>query len=158
MAKTSKHITVSKGNLERMPRPLFSDIDAMFDEFLNRRWMRPSAWERPLVEMPAMPSVDVIDRDDEVLVRAAVPGYRKEDIDISVANSSLTIKGEHKTEQREERGDYFRCEISQGSFSRTVALPAEVDDTKAKATMKDGMLELRLPKREKAKRHRIPLS
>lgn len=158
MAKTSKHIAVSKGNLERMPRPLLSDIDTMFDEFLNRRWLRPFGWERPLVEMPVMPSVDVIDRDEEVLVRASVPGYRKEDIDISVANSSLTIKGERKTEEKEEKGDYFRCEISQGTFSRTVALPTEVDDAKAKATMKDGLLELRLPKREKAKRHRIPLS
>ena len=158
MAKASKHITVSKGSLERMPRPLFSDIDSRFEDFLNRRWMRPFGWERPLVEMPAMPSVDVVERDDEVVVRAGVPGYRKEEIAISVSDRSLTIAGETKAEQKEEKGDYYRCEISRGAFSRTIALPAEVDDSKAKASMKDGMLELRLPKRHKAKRHSIAIS
>jgi HSP20 family protein len=137
-----------------MPRPaLFGDIDRLFDDFLGRRWVRPFA------DMaPSVPSVDVIDRDDEVVVRAEVPGYKKEDIEVSVSDSSLTIKGERKAEQKEEKGDYYRCEISQGAFSRTVALPAEVDDAKAKATMKDGMLELTLPKREKSKRHTITIA
>lgn len=160
MAKSDKEVAVSKGTLERMPRPaLFGDFDRMFDDFFGRRWLRPFGAERPFAEMIAsVPSVDVIDRDDEVVVRAAVPGYKKEDIEISVSNSSLTIKGETKTEEKEEKGDYYRCEISQGSFSRTVALPAEVDDAKAKASMKDGMLELTLPKLEKSKRHSISIS
>jgi HSP20 family protein len=154
MAKSDKEITVSKGQLERMPRPsLFGDIDRMFEDFLGRRWMRPFA-----EALPAMPSVDVVDRDDEVLVRAEVPGYNKEDIEVSVSNSTLTIKGETKTEEKEEKGDYYRCEISRGSFSRVIALPAEVDESKAKAAMKDGMLELTLPKIEKSKRHTINIS
>ena len=159
MAKQKK-VTVSKGGtLERMPRPAsFGDMERVFDDFFGRRWLRPFAWERSLPEMPAMPSVDVIDRDDKVVVRAEVPGYKKEDIEVSVANSSLTIKGETKTEEKEEKGDYYRCEISHGAFSRTVALPAEVDDAKAKASMKDGMLELTLPKRKKTKRHSIAIS
>ena len=160
MAKSSD-ITVSKGKgtLERMPRPApFGDIERMFDDFFGRRWLRPSAWERMLPEMPAMPSVDVIDRDDEVVVRAEVPGYKKEDIEISVSDSSLTIKGETKTEEKEEKGDYYRCEISRGAFTRTVELPAAVDDSKAKASMKDGMLELTLPKLEKSKRHTITIA
>jgi HSP20 family protein len=157
MAK-GKEVAVSKGGtLERMPRP-FGDVERMFDDFFGRRWLRPFAWERPMVEMPAMPSVDVIDRDDEVVVRAEVPGYKKEDIEVSVSDSSLTIKGETKTEEKEEKGDYYRCEISRGAFSRTVRLPAEVDDSKAKASIKDGMLELTLPKREKSKRHTIAIS
>jgi HSP20 family protein len=162
MAKASKHITVSKGTLERMPRPLFGDIDSLFDDFLSRRWMRPFGWERgrvaPFVETAAMPGVDVIDRDDEVVVRASVPGYRKEDIQISVSNSLLTIEGESKAEKKEEKGDYTRCEISRAAFTRTIALPAEVDDSKARASMKDGLLELTLPKREKAKRRSIAIS
>ena len=159
MAKANKEVTVSKGTLERVPRPaLFGDIDRAFDDFFNRRWLRPFAWERPFAEMAvSMPSVDVIDRDDEVLVRAEVPGYKKEDIEISVADSSLTIKGETKAEQKEEKGDYYRCEISHGAFSRTIALPANVDESKAKASMKDGMLELTLPKLEKSKRHAISI-
>jgi len=160
MAKGSKDVGISKGTLERIPRPVsaFGDIERTFDDFFGRRWLRPFAWERPLVEMPAMPSVDVIDRDDEVVVRAEVPGYKKEDIDISVSNSTLTIKGETKTEEKEEKGDYYRCEISRGAFSRMIALPAEVDDSRAKASIKDGMLELTLPKLEKSKRHSIDIS
>lgn len=99
---------------------------------------RPASWERPLAELPAFPSVDVIDRDDEVLVRAEVPG-------------------ETHAEEKEEKGDYYRCEISRGTFTRSIGLPAAVDDTKAKASMKDGMLELTLPKVEKSKRHTIAI-
>jgi len=158
MAKGSE-ITISKGKLERMPRPApFAEVERLFDDFFGGRWLRPFAWESMFPEIPGMPSVDVIDRDDEVLVRAEVPGYKKEDIEISVSDSSLTIKGETKAEEKEEKGDYYRCEISHGAFSRTVALPAEVDDAKAKATIKDGMLELKLPKREKSKRHTITIS
>ena len=156
MAKSGKEITVSKGAPEHMLRPaLFSDMDRMFDDFFGRRWLRPVGWDRPIGELVSMPSVDVIDRDDEVVVRAEVPGYKKEDIEISVSDSSLTIKGEMKTEEKEEKGDYYRCEISQGSFSRVIALPSEVDESKAKASMKDGMLELTLPKLEKSKRRTI---
>jgi len=160
MAKSDKEVAVSKGTVERMPRPApFGDIDRMFDEFFNRRWLRPFSGERGFPELAsAMPSVDVIDRDDEVLVRAAVPGYKKEEIEISVSNSTLTLKGETKSEQKEEKGDYYRCEISQGSFSRMIALPAGVDESKAKASMKDGMLELTLPKLEKSKRHTIAIA
>ena len=154
MAKSDKDIAVSKGKLERMPRSaLFGDIDRMFDDFLSRRWVQPFA------DMAASaPSVDVIDRDEEVMVRAEVPGFKKEDIEISVSNSSLTIKGEAKIEEKEEKGDYYRCEISHGAFTRTIALPAQVDDSKAKASMKDGVLELTLPKVEKSKRHTISIS
>src|SRR5512138_3085937 len=155
MAQSDKDVPVSKGALERLPRPtLFGDIDRMFDDFLGRRWLRPFGFERSFPELAsAAPSVDVIDRPDEVVVRAAVPGYKKEEIEISVSNSTLTIKGETKKEEKEEKGDYYRCEISQGAFSRVIALPAEVDESKAKASMKDGMLELVLPKLEQAKRH-----
>jgi HSP20 family protein len=158
MAKGSKEITVSKGTLERMPRPAFGSFERMFDDFFGRRWMRPAGWERPFAELPAFPSVDVIDRDDELVVRAEVPGYKKEEIEVSVADGLLTIKGETRAEEKVEKGNYYRCEISHGAFSRSIGLPAAVDDTKAKASMKDGMLELTLPKREKSKRHSISIS
>jgi HSP20 family protein len=159
MAKGSEvPVSKGKGTLERMPRATpFVEVERLFDDFFGRRWLRPSAWER-FPEMAAMPSVDVIDRDDEVVVRAEVPGYKKEDIEISVSDSSLTIKGETKTEEKEEKGDYYRCEISRGAFTRTVELPAAVDDSKAKASMKDGVLELTLPKVEKSKRHTITIA
>lgn len=158
MAKGGKEIAVSKGTLERMPRPAFGDIERMFEDFFGRRWMRPTPWEPAFPEMPAFPSVDVIDREDELVVRAEVPGYKKDEIEISVGDTMLTIKGETHAEEKEEKGDYYRCEISRGAFSRTVPLPAAVDDSKAKASMKDGMLELTLPKLEKSKRHTISIS
>lgn len=158
MAK-GKEIEITKGKLERMPRPaLFGDIDRMFEDFFGRRWMRPFAWERPLAEMPALaPSIDIIDRDEEVVVRAEVPGFKKEDIEVTVSDSMLTIKGETKMEEKEEKGDYYRCEISHGAFTRTLDLPARVDDSKATAAMKEGVLELTLPKLEKAKRRTIAI-
>jgi len=159
MARTSKDIVPTEGKVERIARPaLFGDIDRMFEDFFGRRWMRPFGRERPLAEFSALaPSVDVIDREDEVLVRAEVPGFKKEDIDVSVSGTMLTLKGDTKTEEKEEKGDYYRCEITRGAFSRTLALPAEVDESKARASMKDGVLELTLPKVEKSKRRRITI-
>lgn len=130
----------------------------MFD----RLWMRP--W--PLMRWPGrlappfegrMPSVDVIDRDDEVVVRAEVPGVDKKDLDVSMSDSEITIKGTTSREEKEEKGEYYRHEISRGSFSRTVTLPATVDSEKAKAEFKDGLLEIHLPKAEKAKRHHLSI-
>ncbi|HUK05850.1 MAG TPA: Hsp20/alpha crystallin family protein [Burkholderiales bacterium] len=159
MANKGKDIAASKGKLERLPQAMpFGDAQRLFDDFFNSRWLRPFGWERPF-ELPSVgPNVDVIDRDDEVVVRAEVPGYRKEDIEISVSDSLLTLKGEVRREEKEEEGDYFRSEISRQAFSRSLVLPAEVDDAKAKATIKDGILELTLPKREKSKRRSIAIT
>ena len=137
------------------------DLDRMMESFFHSGWMRPSLLDRPLwsplaprIEMK-VPAVDVIDRDNEVVLRAEIPGIDKNDLDISVTDNTVTIKGQTRREIKEEKGDYHRCEISQGSFARTVALPAYVDGARAKAAFKDGMLELTLPKLEKSKRHSI---
>jgi HSP20 family protein len=103
------------------------------------------------------PAVDVVERDEEVVVRAEVPGVEKKDVDVSITASSVTIKGETRREEKEEKGEYYRCEISRGAFSRTVSLPASVDPDKAKASFKDGILEITLPKVEKAKRRTLKL-
>jgi HSP20 family protein len=104
------------------------------------------------------PSVDLIDRDNEVVVKAELPGVDKKDLDISVTSNTVTIKGRTSHEEKEEKGDYYRCEISRGEYARTLALPADVDETKAKASFKDGILELTLPKKEKAKKRKIEIS
>lgn len=157
MAKTGTEVTPARGSLERMPRALspFSNIDRLFDDLISSRFPRAFGWDQSLAQMP---SVDVIDREDEVCVRAEVPGYRKEDIEISVSGDMVTLKGETGGEQKEDKDDYYYREISRGSFARTIQLPADVDDQKAKATMKDGVLELRLPKVEKSKRRTISIS
>jgi HSP20 family protein len=161
MAKRGTEITVSKGKLERMPRPVspFGEVDRLFDSFFGRRWPLGFGWDLPFAERSELgPSVDIIDRDDEVVVRAGLPGFKKEDIEISVSGNLLTISGETGSEEKEEQDDYYRSEISHGAFSRTLALPVEVDESKAKASMKDGMLELTLPKIERARRRTITIS
>ena len=150
------------GELQKAPsravRP-FEEMERMFDEFFGRGWLRPFRFERMLEPSLAwegrLPKLDVIDRDNEVLVRAEVPNVKKEDLDISITGDLFTIKGQTRREEKEEKGDYYRCEVSQGSFSRTVTLPAMVDETKAKAELKDGMLEVTLPKTEKSKKRAI---
>jgi HSP20 family protein len=140
----------------------WDDVDRLFDALMTRPWLRPASLEWPewaqtsLAQLKA-PKVDVIDRDSEVLVRAEVPGVDKKDLDISVAENAVTIRGETRKEEKEEKGEYYRCEISTGSFARTVALPAEVDADKAKASFKDGVLELTLPKLAKSKKRSIKI-
>ncbi len=136
-------------------------MDRMFEGFWPRAWMRPFHWERPMLrELAApfegrMPAIDVIDREDDVLVRAELPGVEKKDLDVSMSDNTVTIKGTMSREEREEKGDFYRCEISRGAYARTVTLPAPVDGAKAKAKFKDGVLELTLPKLEKTKRRSI---
>lgn len=133
----------------------------MFEGVFPRSWMSPfrmdwpSRGEMGLPFEGRVPRVDVVDREHEILIRAEVPGVDKKDLEISATGDTVTLRGTTSHEQKEEREDFYRSEISRGSFSRTVALPAEVDDSKAKATFKDGILELTLPKSERAKRRRI---
>jgi len=163
MAESRKQqvVTAKEGEVQRMPRALsaFDEMDRVFDEFFGRGWLRPFRWERPSLfgEGAFAPKVDVLDRDDDVVVRAELPGVKKEDVEVSISGNMLTIKGETKHEEKEEKGDYYRAEMSRGAFSRTFSLPTEVDQARAAAAMKDGVLELTLPKIEKSKRRTIKI-
>jgi len=83
---------------------------------------------------------------------------RKEDLDISLIDDAITIKGHSEHEEKEEKGEYYRCEIARGAFSRTVGLPAAVDTGKAKASFKDGVLEILIPKVAKNNRRHIKIT
>lgn len=141
----------------------FEDMEHAFEEFLNKRWLRPSRWEWPSIPERLRPfegktpRVNVIDQDDTVLVKAEMPGVSKDNVDISVTNNTVTIHGSTKHEAEEKKENYVRHEISSGEYSRTVVLPSNVDDSKAKATFKDGLLELILPKVEKTERRKIKI-
>lgn len=163
--ESKKEVAVERGGQQVQPavapRALspFEEMDRLFEGFFPRGWLRPYRWEMPSwPHMPfegRMPKVDVVERDAEVVIRAELPGVNKDDIDVSMTDNTVTIKGSTSHEEKEEKGEYYRCEISRGSFSRTLALPAEVDGAKAKASFKDGILELVAPKIEKAKRHSV---
>lgn len=141
----------------------FDDTERMFAGLFPRGWLRPFSWEHPFwsewlrFESATLPRIDIIDRDHEIVVRALVPGVHKENLEISVSDRLLTIKGSTSHEEKEEKGDYYRRECSHGSFSRTVALPEGADSTKAKASFKDGVLELVMPKAGKAERHSVTI-
>jgi HSP20 family protein len=153
--KEMKSVTPSHGM-----KPI-QDMERWFEESFPRGWMHrwgmPTWGEltRPMESLS--PRVNVIDRDDQVVVRAEVPGVKKEDMDISVTENSVSIKGVTRREEEEEKGDYYRCEIASGAFARTVSLPSEVDTEKAKASFEDGVLELTIPKVSKAKRQKIKI-
>ena len=165
MSKESKKETAvtpsKKGTEVEKVEPIkalssFEDMDRMFDDFFSRGWMRPFRFGDPSwSHLPApfegrTPHVDVVDRDDEIFVKAELPGVDKDDVEITMTDNSVTIKASTKAEEKEEKGDYHRCEISQGSFSRTVSLPSEVDTDKAKAKFKNGVLKLTIPKVKKS--------
>ena len=161
MAEETKKQELQKAPPARALSP-FDEMDRMFDQYFRRGVMRPWRFEWPSFPELALPEkklpkVDVVDREAEVVIKAEIPGVEKKDLDISVGEDSVTIKGSTRHEEKEEKGDYYRREISSGAFLRTVALPAIVDGSKAKASFKDGMLELTLPKTEKAKRHSVKL-
>jgi HSP20 family protein len=145
-----------------IPSP-FEEMDRMVEDFFARGWMprlrwpQRGDWELPF-ERRLLPRVDIIDRDDALVLRAQIPGVKKEDLDISVTDNTVTIKGSTSHEEKEEKGEYYRRECSHGSFIRTIALPDNVDTAKAKASFKNGMLDLSIPKIRKTERRNISIS
>ena len=136
--------------------PLF---DRDFDSLFNLRWPRfPAVAELPGFGGAQPMNVDVLDRETDVCVRAELPGYRKEDIDVSLQNNTVTIKAALSKDTRSEEGDYHRREIVRGSVTRTVSLPAEVEADQAKAELRDGVLEVILPKSRHSPRQKVEIS
>jgi HSP20 family protein len=105
-----------------------------------------------------MPAVDVIEKDNEFIVKAELPGMKEKDIDVSVVGDTLTIKGEKKTETEIKEEDYYHCERAYGSFYRSVPLPSAVDTSKIEANIEDGVLEVTLPKVAEVKPKKIAVS
>ena len=101
------------------------------------------------------PALDITQDKDNVFVKVELPGLKKEDIDISLHEGMLTIAGERKQEKKEGEGETFREERYFGRFHRTVTLPTQVDAANVKASYRDGILEIQLPKAEEAKPKQI---
>jgi HSP20 family protein len=153
--KDNKALTIQRpaeilprmGNMERL-------FDRMVEEFWRRPFptlLRPERWWPEGMTM-RIPTVDVYEEKDDVVIKAEIPGLSKEDMSVQVADSMLTIKGEKKREEEVKEDEYYQCERSFGSFMREVALPCEVKADEVKASFKNGVLEVRMPKTEGAKR------
>lgn len=103
-----------------------------------------------------MPPVDIFETEaHEIVLKAELPGIQREDIDIRVENSLLTIRGERKREQEAKQEAYHRVERVYGAFSRSFALPSTVNTDKVSAEFKDGVLTITLPARDEAKPRQI---
>ena len=128
----------------------FEEMERWFEEAFRRPFFAPS-W-MPRFRIPEVgvtfPTVDIFEDGNDVVVKAELPGMRKEDIEVNIADDVITISGEKKTEEKVEKKDYYRLERSFGSFTRTLRLPAETQTDKAKASFKDGVLEVKIPKTE----------
>jgi len=111
-----------------------------------------------MVEMGWAPSIEVFEKEDKLVVKAELPGMKEEDIDISVVGDTLTIKGERKAESEVKEEDYYCCERSYGSFSRSIAVPSSVDANKIEANYEDGVLEVSLPKAPEVKPKKVTVS
>lgn len=132
------------------------DMDRLFEEFFapaRRRRTWPVKTETAVVA----PSIDMLDRENEIVVRAELPGVNKEDLDISLTKEALVLKGEVKREEETKEANYYLSERSYGSFSRTIPLPVEVDTERVKASFKNGILELVIPKKEESKPKEIKI-
>ena len=117
-------------------------MDRLFDDSLAR--IRGGEEEFGLSGWA--PSVDIYETPDNLVIKAEVPGVNKEDITVEVKDNTLCLKGERKFEKDVKEENYHRMERSYGSFKRLFSLPATVDQDKVKASFKDGVLEIKLPK------------
>jgi HSP20 family protein len=124
-------------------------MDRLFeDSFVRapRLWSRAGEWELP---------IDMHQTANEVVAKASLPGFKPEEVDISITGDTLTIKGEHKEEQEVKDENYFYKERRYGTFSRSVLMPVKVKSDKAEAVFEDGVLILTLPKAEEVKPKQI---
>jgi HSP20 family protein len=129
---------------------LRKDMERLFERFFD-----------PMGDMPALgawePKLDIAETKDGLTVKAEIPGVKQEDIQLSLQDGVLTIKGEKEEEKEEKDQHYHRVERSYGSFLRSVRLPASVDAGKVTATFKNGVLTVTMPKTAEAKGTTIPV-
>ena len=142
----------------RLPWRLFRELeetgrqfDSLFDTPL---W--PAVWRRlPAQEREWSPAIEVFEKEDKYVVKAELPGLKEEDVDVSVNDDTLCLKGEKKTEHEVEEEEYHWSERTFGSFLRTIKLPSNVDTKKIEAEYENGMLEITLPKMAEVKPKKI---
>lgn len=133
---------------------LRDEVDRLFGDFFGQA---PDALRRPALAGRAFPAVNLWERGDDLYAEAEVPGLGADDVDISVVGNELVIKG-RRMDLDEEGVSYHRRERGVGEFSRTLRLPVEVDAEKVEATLRDGVLLIRLPKAAAARPRKIQVA
>jgi len=129
------------------------DLRDDFDRFIDRFFSKDfDLWEGPRAF-----DVDIYEDAENIIIKAEIPGVNKEDISVSLTDDTVTISGKKAEEKKIEKENYYRKEIRTGSFSRSFTLPSTVDREKVKATYKNGILEIVLPKAEKEKSKEVKI-
>jgi HSP20 family protein len=145
--------------LARMER----EMEQIFDDSFGRPWGRffGMGWPRWLQFWEDFgyrgPAIDMYDEKDNIVVKAEVPGLKKEDLEVTIKDNLLTIKGQKQRDEELKDKGYYYSERSYGSFERCIEIPREVQTDKARSSFKDGILEVRIPKTEEAKRKEVEL-
>ncbi|MBI1384316.1 MAG: Hsp20 family protein [Rhizobiales bacterium] len=128
-----------------------AEMDRVFDSFLGRGWgAMPTVFQDFPRANGTMPSVDIRDDEKEIVVEAELPGIAEKDIDVTLRDGVLTIRGEKKGVREEKKDDYHLSERSYGSFQRSFRLPDSIDEEKIAAKLESGVLRIALPKRPEA--------
>jgi HSP20 family protein len=128
-------------------------MNRVFDGFFGDR-----DYDNRATQCDWMPAVDITETENEITIKADVPGMTREDVKVIVHENVLTLKGERKSETKEEKTNYYRVERTCGSFYRSFSLPSMVNSGKIKANYVNGVLEISLPKVEEAKPKEIAIN
>lgn len=141
-------------------RRFSEEMDRLFEDFgFGRGWLAPG-FEGGLDRLRTLggaswaPQVEVIERDNQLIVRADLPGMSKDDLQVDIDDNSLVIRGERKTEHEENEEGYYRSERSYGSFYRQIPLPGGVNTEDATAEFRNGVLEVLMPTTNRAREER----
>jgi len=132
---------------------IFPEISTFFDDFFSDF---PLAARR--TDESWMPSVDIMEKDGEMILRCEIPGVNEKDIDLKIEGNVLTLKGEKKHENENKGDNYHRVESYYGAFSRSFTLPQTVDTEKIRADCKNGVLTVTIPQKPEVRPREIPVS
>jgi HSP20 family protein len=141
-------------------RRFSEEMSNLFEDFgFGRGLLTPIASGTNLIPGLWSPQVEMFERDDDLVVRADLPGLTKDDVKVEIARDGITIEGERKNENEEQREGYYRSERIYGKFYRRLPVPEGIDPEEAQATFRNGVLEITMPapKREEQKSRRLDI-
>ncbi len=136
---------------------LRKEMERLIDEFFPAKGLYTGPVWRKGAEDIAVPSVDMVDRDEEILVSVEMPGVEKDNIEVSLEGDTLTVRGTVKKESEEKEEDYIKRERTYSSFERALRVPVKIDPEKIKAVLRNGILYIHLPKAEEVKPRKIKI-
>jgi HSP20 family protein len=157
MMKGGIVMTVVKWTPMKELEDMRRSMEQLFEEFFETSPFRRRWWGRPAPGTATVPNVELYDREKEIVLRAELPGVEKKDIELSITEENITFKVEKKRQEEVKEDDFYASEITYGALTRTVPLPVEVESAKARASYKNGILEVVIPKKVEAQPKEIKL-